>query len=351
MSSEAKFHVVLTDYEWPDLSIEHAVFSPLGINFTAARCRDEDEVLRVAENADAIITEYAPLSRKVIRSLQRCKIISMNAAGFDNVNLEAATDEGILLVNCPDYCFEEVADHTMAMILSCARGIFQYDRRVRNTIWDYKSAGPRERIRNSVLGLIGFGRVAQAVAARAKSFGMRVVASDPFIPDAIIEGQGVQSATRQETLAAADYLSIHVPLTKETRELIGADELSRMKGSAFLINVSRGPVIDEKALYEALKTGIIRGAALDVLEKEPPDFDNPLVSLDNVLVTPHAAFYSEDAMFEVRARSAQEIIKVFKGELPAHIVNKEVLDNGKLRMSTAAGFITKDTKRTKRYDG
>jgi D-3-phosphoglycerate dehydrogenase len=161
MSRESKFNVVLTDYEWPDLSIEHGMFAPLGINFTAAHCKSENDVLRVAEYADAIIAEYAPLSEEVIRSLRRCKVISMNAAGFDNVDVEAATDEGILLVNCPDYCFEEVADHAMAMILSCARGIFQYDRRIRDRIWDHKSAGPRERIRNSVLGLIGFGRVAQ----------------------------------------------------------------------------------------------------------------------------------------------------------------------------------------------
>ncbi|MBI5581108.1 MAG: C-terminal binding protein [Deltaproteobacteria bacterium] len=335
MSREPKFHVVLTDYEWPDLGIEHGIFSPFGINFTAARCKNEDDVLTVAENADAIITEYAPLSEKVIHSLRRCKIISMNAAGFDNVNIEAATDEGILLVNCPDYCFEEVADHTMAMILSCARGIFQYDRRIRSEIWDFKSTGPRQRIRNSVLGLMGFGRIAQAVAARAKSFGMRVVASDPFISDEFFKASGVQPATRIETIAAADYLSIHVPLTKDTQKSFGAEELSCMKRSAFLINMSRGAVIDERALHEALKSGIIRGAALDVLEKEPPDFKNPLLSLDNVLVTPHAAFYSEDAMTEVRSRAAKEVIKVFKGELPDHIVNTRVIETGKLRMIAA----------------
>jgi D-3-phosphoglycerate dehydrogenase / 2-oxoglutarate reductase len=336
MSREPKFHVVLTDYGWPDLSIERGIFAPLGIDFTAARSSDEDGIIRVAENADAIITGYAPLSGKVIHSLRCCKIISMNGAGYDNVNLEAATEDGILLVNCPDYCFEEVADHAMAMILACARGIFQYDRRVRNKIWDYKSAGPRERIRGSVLGLLGFGRVAQAVAARAGSFGMRVVASDPFVADEFLKAQGVQPATRQETFAAADYLSIHVPLTKDTRKSIGAEELSNMKGSAFVINTCRGGVIDEEALYEALKTGIIRGAALDVLEQEPPDFDNPLLALDNVLVTPHAAFYSEAAMAEVRTRSAQEVVKVFKGQLPDHIVNTKLLESGKLRMTAAS---------------
>jgi D-3-phosphoglycerate dehydrogenase len=333
MSHESGFHVVLTDYGWPDLSIEHGVFSPLGISFTAARWMNEDDIIRVAENADAIVSGYGPLSRDVIRSLRRCKIISMNGAGYDNVNLEAATDEGILLVNCPDYCFEEVADHAMAMILSCARGLFQYDRRVRDKIWDYKSAGPRERIRNSVLGLLGFGRVAQAVAARAGSFGMKVMAADPLIADEFVSARGVQPATRQEVFAAADYLSIHVPLTTDTRKSVGAEELASMKASAFVINTCRGAVVDEKALYEALENGTIRGAALDVLEEEPPDFNYPLLSLDNLLVTPHAAFYSEAAMAEVRTRSAREVIQVFKGELPDHIVNGKVLESGKLRMT------------------
>jgi len=333
MNPESKFNVVLTDYGWPDLNIEHGIFAPLGINFTAAHCSDEEEVLRVAEDADAIITGYAPLSGKVIRSLRRCRIISMNGAGFDNVDPEAATEVGILLVNCPDYCFEEVADHAMALILSCARGIFQYDRRVRSKIWDYKSAGPRERIRGSILGLLGFGRVAQAVAARAASFGMKVIASDPFVPDEFLKTRGVQPATRQEVFAAADYLSIHVPLSPDTRKSIGKEELSGMKASAFIINTCRGAVIDEQALYGALKNGTVRGAALDVLEEEPPDFDYPLLSLDNLLVTPHAAFYSEDAMAEVRTRAAQQVVKVFKGELPDHIVNRSVLETGKLRMN------------------
>lgn len=335
MSRKQKFKVVLTDYEWSDLSIEHSIFSPYGINFTAARCKNEEDVLSVAENADAIISGFAPLSEKVIQSLRRCKVISMNGASFDNVNVEAATEKGILIVNCPDYCFEEAADHTMAMILSCARGIFQYDRRIRNKIWDFKAAGPVQRMRDSVLGLLGFGRIAQAVAIRALAFGMIVVASDPFINDAFIRTKGAKPASAMETIAAADYLSIHVPLTKETRKFIRAEELSCMKRSAFLINISRGAVIDEAALYEALKSGVIRGAALDVIEKEPPDNNDQLLSLENVLITPHAAFYSEDAMRDVRYRAAQEVIKVFKGEIPNHVVNRRVLEQGSLRMTAA----------------
>lgn len=335
MSRKQKFRVVLTDYEWPDLSIEHGIFSPHGINFTAAHCKNEEDVLSVAENADAIISEYAPLTERVIQSLQQCKIISMNAAGFDNVNVEAATQKGILLVNCPDYCFEEVADHTMAMILSCARGIFQYDRRIRSKIWDFKAAGPRQRIRNSVLGLFGFGRIAQAVADRANSFGMRIFAYDPFIKEDYMMAKGVKPAALQTIISAADYLSIHVPLTKETRALIGAEHLSCMKRSAFLINASRGGIVDERALHDALKSGVIRGAALDVLAKEPPEFDNPLLALENVLITPHAAFYSEDAMREVRSRAAQEVIRVFKGGLPNNIVNPSVIEQDGFRLGSA----------------
>jgi len=335
MSHKQKFSVVLTDYEWPDLSIEHGIFSPHGVNFTAAHCKNEDDVLSVAENADAIISEYAPLSGRVIQALRKCKIISMNAAGFDNVNVKAATQKGILLVHCPDYCFEEVADHTMAMVLSCARGIFQYDRRIRSRIWDFKAAGPRQRIRNSILGLIGFGRIAQAVAERAKSFGMQVVACDPFINDDYMLTKGVHPAPIHSVISSADYLSIHVPLTRETRKLIGSEQLSWMKRSAFLINVSRGAVVDETALHDALKSGVIRGAAIDVLDQEPPDFENPLLSLENVLITPHAAFYSEDAMREVRSRAAQEVIKVYKGELPSNIVNRNVLTQEAARPSAA----------------
>ena len=200
-------------------------------------------------------------------------------------------------------------------------------------IWDYKSAGPRERIRNWVLGLIGFGRIAQAVAERARSFGMRVLAFDPFITDEFFRAKGVKPATKDDVFGLADYLSVHVPLTNGTRNSIGAEEFSRMKNSAYIINTCRGAVIDQNALYEAVKAGTIRGATLDVLDVEPPDFNNPLLSLDNVLITPHAAFYSEDAMAEVRTRSAQEVIKVFKGELPDHIVNRRVLEAGKLRMT------------------
>jgi len=165
---------------------------------------------------------------------------------------------------------------------------------------------------------------------------MRVVACDPFITSDVFQARGVQHATRQETFAMADYLSVHVPLTRETRKSIGIQELSMMKRSAFVINTCRGAVIDEKALYEALKIGIVRGAALDVLEDEPPDFANPLLSLDNVLVTPHAAFYSEDSMAEVRSRSAQEVIKIFKGELPDRIVNSKIVESGKFRMTAAS---------------
>ena len=287
---------------------------------------------QVAEQADAIIATHAPLSKHVIHSLKQCKIISVNSCGYNNVDVDAASRAGILLVNCPDYCVEEVADHTMAMILSCARGIFLFDRRVRENVWDFKSAGNLTRIRQSVLGLLGSGRFSRAVATRARSFGMKVLAFDPIIADDVFHNTSIRRTGMQEILTEADYVSIHTPLNKNTANLISKNELAMMKSSAFIVNTSRCGVVDESAIYEALTKGTIRGAALDVLEKEPPDANNALLSLENVLITPHAAFYSENTVEEARIRSAQAVINVYKGMLPDNIINNEIIKNKKLRM-------------------
>lgn len=327
MDPSREFNVVLTDNVWPDLSIEYGIFSTRGIGFVATHCLSEEEVIRAAGQAEGIITIHAPITEKVIRSLKRCRVISVSGSGYNNVDVDAATRAGILLVNCPDYCVEEVADHTMALILSCARGVFLFDRRVRENIWDFKSAGDLVRIRDSVLGLIGFGRVSRAITERAKGFGLKVLAFDPFVPNHVFREAGVQRAGVHEILTVSDYVSIHTTLNPDTVDMISAHELSMMKSSAFLVNVSRGGIVNEAALYEALSQGIIRGAALDVLEREPPDFSHSLASLENVLITPHAAFYSEEAMEEVRVRSAQAIVKVYNRAWPDNIINESILQD------------------------
>ena len=332
MNSASPFTVVMTDHAWPDLGVETSLFSPLGISVTAAHCRTEDEVVRICAGAHALGVIHAPVTGKVIDTLPECKVISMSAVGYNSVDVEAVTDAGILLVNCPDYCVEEAADHTLALILSCVRGIFLFDRRIREQIWDYRSAGMLHRTSDWTLGLLGFGRIARSVARRALGFGMTVQAFDPGKDQAAMDEGRVGKVSLEELLATSDVVSIHVPLTEETRGMIAGPQFGMMKNSAFIVNASRGRIIDEEALLRALTDGTIRGAALDALEKEPPDFSSPLMNLGNVLITPHAAFYSEESVEEVRTRAARAIVDVFRGRLPSHIVNREVLTNGKLRM-------------------
>jgi D-3-phosphoglycerate dehydrogenase len=325
------YKVVLTDYEWPDLNIEKNIFLKIGADFVAAHCVSELDVINLAENADAVITEYAPLTKHVIEKLVSCKIISMNAAGYDNVDVEAATEAGILVVNCPDYCYDEVADHTMALLLACARGIVRFDHHIKKKVWDFKSAGRLNRIRGSILGLVGFGGVARAVGKRAKAFGMKVIAYDPYVSKEIFNREEVVQVTVEAIFEESDFISIHTPRTPETINLVSQKELSIMKKSAYIINTSRGSILDEKALLNALQQEKIGGAAIDVMDREPPDFWNTLFSCDNLIVTPHAAFYSEDAMAEVRRRGAEQVIQVLEGKWPQHIVNKELLVSKKTR--------------------
>lgn len=331
MKDETKFKVVLTDYDWPDLEIEQSILSKIGAEFVPAHCVSEDEIIGIARDADAVITEYAPLTRRVIEQLEHCKIISMNAAGYDNVDVEAATKAGILVVNCPDYCHDEVADHTMALLLACVRGIVRFDRKIQEKVWDFLSAGRIARIKSSTLGLLGFGGNARSIAKRARAFGMRVIAFDPYVSDEIFKRKGVNRVTFEAIFVESDFISINLPRTPETINLISQKELSLMKNSAYIVNTSRGSILDEKALFNALQQGIIRGAATDVMEKEPPDFENPLFSCDNLIVTPHAAFYSEEALADVRTRAVQQVVRVCEGKWPQPIVNNELAANKKTR--------------------
>lgn len=333
MNSPAPFDLVITDHAWPDMTIETELFTPLGINVTAAHCKTREDVIGVVKGAHAVISIHAPITAEVVtQALTECKIIAMNAVGFNAVDIDAVTQAGILLVNCPDYCAEEVADHTLALLLSCARGIFLFGRSIKDQIWDYRSAGTLMRVSDTTLGLVGFGRIAQAVAARAKGFQMTVKAYDPHADDSYFNKTGTQRVSLEELLGSSDFISLHTPLTESTHNMISDPQLRMMKSSAFLINTSRGKLVDEQALVRALSNGTIRGAALDTLGVEPPDFNGDIMNLGNLIITPHAAFYSEEAVEEVRRRSAHAVIDVFQGKLPSNIINKEVLTNGKLRM-------------------
>lgn len=329
--------VVLTDYGWPNLDLEKEILEKGGAELIATHCSNESDVLAATAEADAIITEYAPITRAVILAAKKCKVISMNAAGYDNVDVAAATEEGVVVANVPDYCYDEVADHAMALLLACARRVVRLCQDIKSQIWDFKSAGKIRRIRGQVLGLIGFGGIARNVARKAKPFGMRIIAYDPYLPSEVFDQEGVRQVSLAEVLKDSDFVSIHIPKAPETVGLISEEQLRLMKPDSFLINTSRGGIVEEADLNEALREGLIEGAALDVLAVEPADFSNPLFTCENVIITPHCAFYSEDAMVEVRTRAAEQVLKVLGGEWPPNLVNRELRERKDLRASTLKG--------------
>jgi D-3-phosphoglycerate dehydrogenase len=331
MSTHAAGTVVIADYDYGDVDIERAIIEGAGLQLTAAQCKTEDEVIDVARDADAIIAQYATVGAEAIGALTRCQVIARYGTGVDIVDVDAATRHGILVTNVPnDWCENEVADHAMALLLAVGRKICGYDQASRAGTWRWQTGYPIHRLRDSVLGLLSFGAIAQAVAGRAAGFGMRVIAHDPYLPDPDIAARGATPVSFGQLLEQADYLVIQAPLTKETHHLIGEAELQRMKPTAFLINTARGPIVSDEALYRALRQGWIAGAGLDDIEEEPAKHhdwkpDNPLFTLPNVVVTPHAAYYSEEAIHTVRDFAAREVVRVLTGQPPVSPVNADQL--------------------------
>ena len=334
--------VVIADYDYGDVDIERPIIEDAGLRLIAAQCKTEDEVIDAARDADAIIAQYAPVGARAIGALARCRVIARYGTGVDIVDVDAATRHGILVTNVPDDWYEnEVADHALALLLAVARKICIYDRATRRGSWQWRSGYPIHRLRGRTAGLLSFGAIAQATAARASGFGLRVVAHDPYQPAEDIAAHGVTPVSFDELIEQADYLVIQAPLTEETHHLIGQEELRRMKPSSFVINTARGPVVSDEALYRALSEGWIAGAGLDDIEEEPAKQRNwkpvsPLFTLPNVVVTPHAAYYSEEATGAVRDFAAHEVVRVLTGQQPISPVNGEELARARAR-GPAAG--------------
>lgn len=320
------YKVVLSDNDWPSLDLEKQLFGKYNINFSAYNKINKETLLSIAEEIDALIIEYTRVDREVITNLAKCKIISVNGVGVDSIDLKAATECGICVANVPDYCIEEVAVHTVTLLLSCVRKIVYLDRKVRERNWSYKNAMPVNSLKNKILGIIALGKIGSRVAQIMQVFGYKIITYNPLQPAKAASMENVRLAgSLQELLEKADVVSIHCPLVPETRNLIHEEQLRIMKPDAILINTSRGGIVNEKALYKALKEGKIAAAGLDVMEKEPPDPHNPLLTLENIIITPHAAFYSEEAMEEVRIRAANEVVRVLvENRLPMNLVNKDV---------------------------
>ncbi|KAB7707185.1 C-terminal binding protein [Bacillus aerolatus] len=309
------FKVLLTDYEFENLIYEEKVLkeSGLDIQFLKAQCWTEEEVIAHAKDADAIINQYAPISRQVIESLEKCQVISKYGVGVNNIDIAAAAEKGIVVANVPDYGMEEVSNHALALLLAWTRKIPLLNEEVKRGKWDFKSSVPIHRFDQQTIGVLGFGRIPRRFVEKVKPLGAKIAVYDPFVSAADMAKAGAEKMELDELIRVADFLSIHVPLNEQTHHLINEERLKQMKPTAVIINTARGPVVKEAALIEALANGTIAGAALDVTEFEPVSPDNPLLKMDNVILTPHSAWYSEEAMVEVREKAALNIVQVLSG--------------------------------------
>jgi D-3-phosphoglycerate dehydrogenase len=331
MTTAPRFQVLITDYAWDSLDIERSVLGPLRAELVVAETGEEAELVALAPQVDAILTNWKRVTPAVLDAAPRCRIVSRYGVGIDNIAVDYATELGILVTNVPDYCVEEVSDHALALLLACGRSIAPYDRSMQQGRWDLPAGKPMMRLRGRTVGVIGYGRIGAALATKARGIGLRVLAYAPDVEEG--ERDGV-TFTRNLTwlLSESDYVSLHVPLTPVTRGMVDAAFLAQMRPGAFLINTARGAVIDEAALADALREGVIRGAALDVLSAEPPPADHPLLGLPNCLITPHCAFTSVESLAELQQRSAYHVALALQGELPPHVVNPSVLDAPNLRV-------------------
>jgi D-3-phosphoglycerate dehydrogenase / 2-oxoglutarate reductase len=296
--------IVITDSDLGDVDIERGVFEGAGHVVSRGHCRTAADVIAAGAGADALLVQYVPITAAVMDALPTVRVIGRYGVSLDTIDLTAAAERGIRVINVPDYCIDEVADHTIALLLALTRGVVGLDREVRRGTWDARSAGGLRRARGMRLGLVGFGRIGAAVAHRARALGMEVVASDPVATGT----DSVRMIEFDELLSTSDVISLHARLDPSTRHMIDARALARMRPGTVLVNTSRGGLIDQGALVEALRAGHLGGVALDVLEREPIALDDPLLSLPNVVVTPHAAFYSAAALAEMQRRVAEGIV-------------------------------------------
>lgn len=283
----------------------------------------EKDLEEFGKEAIAVVCQVGfPIDSELINELTNCKVICSFGMGFNQIDLQAASDKNIYVCNVPDYCAEEVADHTLALSLSLLRRLFHYNKNVKNGIWDPTDTEPIHRLSNTIIGLLGFGQIARNVAQKFKAFGVTIIAYDKFVDDKIFKEYGVTRVSFDELLERSNLLSLHVPLTDETRNMLNYEQLKKLPKGAFVVNTCRGGVIVEDDLVKLIKEKHISGAGLDVLLSEPPEKDHELIQLDEVIITPHAAYFSIEAEEQMQRETAWNVVKVVQNESPKNIVNK-----------------------------
>ena len=318
--------IAVADSPFPNLNPAEAILSELDAELVMADEPTVEGILKVASEADGLMVTYGQITVDVIAGLEKCRVIGRFGLGVDNIDIEAATKAGIAVVYVPDYCIDEVSDHAMAMLLNLARKVSFSNSLVQAGRWEMPAVTPLSRLRGRTLGLAGFGQIPRVVAPKAQAFGLKVIAFDPYIDNDVAAALDVELVDFETLLQTSDYVSIHVPMMPETKNLFGADAFAQMKPDALLVNTARGPLVDTEALAKALDAGEIGGAALDVMPVEPPPADSPLLGRDNIILSPHTAFYSVEALDELQTKTARGVVDVLKGEKPVYPINPEVLE-------------------------
>jgi D-3-phosphoglycerate dehydrogenase / 2-oxoglutarate reductase len=305
-----------------DAQLERRLAADADVELVVESCGSEQEVAAALERhrPDVLLVQFAPVGRNALGAADRLCAIVRLGVGVDNVDVAAAAERGIVVARVPDYCVDEVADHTLALVLAVERGVVGLAAAAGSGSWSFRASGPLRRLRGRTLGLVGFGRIAQAVAARARGFGLVIAAHDPYLLDEDVRGLGAEPLGFDALVERSDVLSVHVPLTDSTRGLVDAGVIARLPAGAIVVNTARGGLVDEEALAAALRSGRLRGAALDVLESEPPTPDHPLAGVPNLVLTPHAAWYSEEAIVELRSKAVESALALLRGERPAGVV-------------------------------
>ena len=312
--------VIVADCDHESIDIERAVLKDLCPDIPWLKCQTEDAVIEQCAGAEALIIMYAPLTRRVIQHLKRCKIIARYGVGVDTIDLKAAAEFGIIASNVPDYGTQEVSDHALAMMLTLSRKIGIANAQIKQGIWDFRLARPIHRHQLQTLGVIGIGRIGAAMAHKTHALGMKVIAYDPYVPRARVPDY-VTMVGFDELMRRSDVVSVHCPLTDETRLMVDAKMLGLMKPTAYLINTARGNIVDETALERMLADKTIAGVALDVFASEPAPASSPLMKYDNFICTPHMAWHSTESAQELKRKAAEEVGRVLRGEPPMYQVN------------------------------
>lgn len=324
----AQFKVVITDFGLPDNELERVELEKSGLDIELVRLNasSAQDLLPHIKDADALIVQWANISREVIVQLDKCKVISRYGIGVDMIDLVAASERGIMVCNVPDYCIEEVCTHTLGFLLMLNRRLLDQHQHTLAGNWGRPPGRTPARLSSQIAGIIGMGNIGLEVVKRTQCFGMRVLVYDPYLSAEEVAAVGAEHVNLETLLQNSDYICVHCPLTEGTHHLIGESQLKIMKSSAYLINLARGPVVDQSALYMALANETIAGAALDVFETEPLTPDNPLLQLENILFSPHLSSWSVDSGIQLRRDVARNVTIALKGEYPSSVVNRKALN-------------------------